>query len=228
MELAACIAAMQWVRDEGIGRRYSRVQIFSDSQYLVNGQRSARFWKKAKWRTLAGRPIENSDLWDEFLPAMSKAGVRVDIIKVVNKSTPLLKFVDRLAKHAAKSQPRKDHGLVVGKIGRAKIKGTSTLYPASNQVLVARIVRSKTVGPTRENRFVFEVFDENTASYVSKHSAYCTPEIGAQLHRQRGFRIAMNNDPEYPQILQVLEEVPLPKAVRRKRGSGSQERTTCG
>ena len=124
---------MHWIRNKGIGRRYTRVQIVSDSQYVVNSQRSAPFWNKAKWRTLAGRPIESPDLWDEFLSVRSKAGVRVDIIKVLNKSAALLKFVDMLAKTAAKSHPRKDYGLVVGKIGRAKIKGTPTLYPAANQ-----------------------------------------------------------------------------------------------
>jgi ribonuclease HI len=69
MELSACIAGMEWVRDEAIGRRYTRVQIFSDSQYVVNGQHSAPFWKKGGWRTAAGRPIENSDLWEKFLSA---------------------------------------------------------------------------------------------------------------------------------------------------------------
>jgi ribonuclease HI len=184
MELSACIAAMEWVKEEGINRRYSRVQIFSDSQYVVNSQFSAPFWQKAKWRTAAGRPIDNPELWKQFLSAKSKAGIRIDICKVQNKSTPLLKLVDRLAKTAAKSHPRIDRGLVVGKIGRAKIKGTPTMFPAANQVLVIRIVGSKTVGPTRENRFVFEVFDENTITYVSKHFAYCTPVTGAQLHRQ--------------------------------------------
>ena len=37
MELSACIAALKWVRAEGIGRRYGRVQIFSVSQYVVSG-----------------------------------------------------------------------------------------------------------------------------------------------------------------------------------------------
>ena len=69
----------------------------------------------------AGRPIENADLWKEFLSTKSRAGVRIDICKVQNKSTPLLKRVDKLAKSAAKSHPRVDRGLVVGKIGRAKI-----------------------------------------------------------------------------------------------------------
>ena len=43
MELSACIAAMEWVREKQIGHRYNRVQIFSDSQYVVNYQFSAPF-----------------------------------------------------------------------------------------------------------------------------------------------------------------------------------------
>ena len=223
MEISACIAAMKWVKGEGIGRRCSRVQIFSDSQYLVDGQFSAPFWLKAKWRTAAGRPIDNSDLWKEFLSARSKAGIRIDICKVQNKSTPLLKRVDRLAKAAANSHPRIDRGLVVGKIGRAKIKGTATMFPAANQTLVVRIVGSKTVGQTGENRFVFEVFDVETSAYISKHFAYCTPVMGAQLHRQRGFLVRMNDNTVYPQILEVMEEVPLPKAERKKKPSAAKE-----
>lgn len=222
MEISACVAAMEWVKQEGIRRRYSRVQIFSDSQYVVSGQFSAPFWQKAKWCTAAGRPIDNWRLWKEFLSAKSKAGIRIDIYKVQNKSTPLLKRVDKLAKAAAKSHPRIDRGLVVGKIGRAKMKGTATMFPAANQVLVIRIIGSKTVGPTRENRFVFEVFDENTGTYISKHFAYCTPVIGARLHRQRGFLIRMNGNTDYPQILDVIEEVPLPKAAQKTEMSAAK------
>jgi ribonuclease HI/Tfp pilus assembly protein PilZ len=216
MELSACISAMNWVKKEGVGRRYGRVQIFSDSQYVVNGQFSAPSWQKAKWRNAAGRPIANWELWKDFLSAKSTAGIRIDICKVQNKSTPLLKRVDKLAKAAAKSHTRIDRGLVVGKIGRAKIKGSASMFPAANQIIVVRIVGSKVVGPTRENRFVFEIFDEDTRAYVSKHFAYCTPETGSQLHRQRGFRVRMNDNTNYPQILEVIEEVPLPKAERKK------------
>jgi len=220
MELSACIAAMQWVREEQIGRKYSRVQIFSDSQYVVNYQLTAPFWQKAKWRTAAGRPIDNWDLWKEFLSSKGKAGVRIDISKVKNKSTPVLKRVDKLAKAAAKSHPRVDRGLVVGKIGRAKIKGAASMFPGRGQVLVIRIVGSKTVGRDGENRFVFEVFDESSSTYISKHFAYCTPATGAQLHRQRGFRVRMNDNRDYPQILYVLEEVPLPNSRgKAKRAS---------
>ena len=91
-----------------------------------------------------------------------QAGVRIDICRVPNKPTALLKRVDKLAKAAAKSHPRIDRGLVVGKIGRAKIKGNATMFPAAGQQLIIRIVGSKAVGKTRENRFVLEVFDEST------------------------------------------------------------------
>lgn len=219
MEIAACIAAMKWVREQGIGRRYGRVLIYSDSQHVVDSQYSAPSWKKNKWRTSAGRPIQNWDLWKEFLAAREKAGVRVEICKVPNKSTPLLKRVDKLAKAAAQSHPRIDWGLVVGKIGRAKIKGAPRMFPAAGQELVIRIVGSKVVGPTRENRFVFEVFDRNTNTYLAKYFAYCTPEIGAQLHRQRGFRVRMNDSPAYPQIVSVLEELPLPKPERKRKSA---------
>ena len=95
------------------------------------------------------------------------------------------------------------------------------MFPAANQVLVIRIVGSKTVGRAGENRFVFEVFEENTSIYLSKHFAYCTPEIGARLHRQRGFRVRMNDKADYPQILEVIQEVPLPKVERKKKPSAA-------
>jgi hypothetical protein len=60
------------------------------------------------------------------------------------------------------------------------------------------------------------VFAENKSTYVSKHFAYCTPVTGAQLHRQRGFRVRMNDNADYPQILEVIEEVPLPKTERKR------------
>jgi hypothetical protein len=118
---------------------------------------------------------------------------------VQNKSTPLLKQVDKLAKAAAKSSSRIDRGLAVG---RSDAPGSKVLL---------RVVGSKTVGKTRENRFVVEVFDETTSAYISKHFDYCTPVTGAQLHRQRGFRVRMNDKADYSQILEVIEEVPLPK-----------------
>jgi len=92
MELSACIAALKWVREEALTRRgYSRVQVFGDSQDVVSGQTSALFWQKAQWRNSSGRPVENSNLWKDFLSAKAKAGIRVEICKVASESAPMLK-----------------------------------------------------------------------------------------------------------------------------------------
>jgi hypothetical protein len=46
-----------------------------------------------------------------------------------------------------------------------------------------------------ENRLVLKVLDEGASAYLSTHFAYCTPEIGSQMHRQRGFWVRMNDKP---------------------------------
>ena len=47
----------------------------------------------------------------------------------------------------------------------------------------------------------------------------CTPDVGSQMHTPRGFRVRMNDKADYPQVLEVIEEVPLPKAQKRKSSS---------
>ena len=69
---------------------------------------------------------------------------------------------------------------------------------------------------------MFEVFDETGSAYLSKHFAYCAPATGARLHRQRGFRVRMNDNRDYPQILEVLEEIPLPKSERKAKRAGAE------
>lgn len=41
------------------------------------------------------------------------------------------------------------------------------------------------------------------------------------MHRQRGFRVRMNEKADYPQVIEVMEEVPLPKAERRTPSAGA-------
>lgn len=46
----------------------SRVEVYSDSAYLVNGftQRWIDRWKKNGWRTSKGEPVKNRDLWEKL------------------------------------------------------------------------------------------------------------------------------------------------------------------
>jgi ribonuclease HI len=210
VELAACIAAMEWlIQARPIA---SRVQIFSDSRYVIDNIPRAPYWQRNKWRNAQGRPVEHPDLWKEFLTIRSRAGVRVDFGWVKGKSNTLLTKVDKAAKEAARTATGVDRGHIAGKIGRPKTKsGASTMFPAVGQELVVRVYGSRLVGRTEENRITFEIYDEVTNQYGPKHFAYAQPEVGGQLHRQRTFRVQMNDNPKYPQVLRVLEERLLPK-----------------
>ena len=211
MELAACIAAMEWIMQVGV--RATRVQIYSDSRYVIENIPRAPYWQQNKWRNSEGRPVDHPDLWKEFLSIrvkLGRAGVRVDFGWVKGKSSDLLKLVDRSAKEAARLGTAVDRGYVSGKIGRAKNKGgSSTMFPAAGQVVVIRVYGSRLVGKTKENRITFEIYDEGTNQCGAKHFAYAQPEVGSQLHRQRFFRVQMNSNPKYSQILCVLEEISL-------------------
>jgi hypothetical protein len=120
-------------------------------------------------------------------------------------------MVDRLAKEAARTGTKVDRGLIVGKIGRAKTRGgTATMFPAKGDVIAIRIYGSRLAGKTEENRFKFEVYDEAAQQCGAKFFAYAQPSVGGELHRHHAYRVQMNNNPKYPQILAVVEEISLP------------------
>lgn len=59
MELTAAIEALAVLTVPG-----SRVQLWTDSQYVRNGITSwISGWKRKGWKTAAGQPVKNDDLW---------------------------------------------------------------------------------------------------------------------------------------------------------------------
>ena len=58
MELTAAVRALQFLD------RSSEVRLYTDSQYLRSGITAwINNWKRNGWRTSAGRPVKNQDLW---------------------------------------------------------------------------------------------------------------------------------------------------------------------
>lgn len=58
MELEAVIRGL-----EALGRP-TRVELYSDSQYVLNGLESwMASWKKRGWKTASKQPVKNQDLW---------------------------------------------------------------------------------------------------------------------------------------------------------------------
>jgi hypothetical protein len=62
-----------------------------------------------------------------------------------------------------------------------------------------------------EEKVRFDIFSEEKQTYVESCYAFATTALAAELHRQHGYRVRFNYSPKYPQILELVEEVPLPK-----------------
>ena len=88
MELRACIWAHEWARENADSLKVERVQIITDSQYVHKFWKYADVWRRNGWRKASGAPIENSDLWREFLSVRNKRSVRRDIEWFKGKKSP--------------------------------------------------------------------------------------------------------------------------------------------
>jgi len=67
MELLACIQVLKWIRKNSPWPDVSYVQVVTDSRYVKDSIIRASGWRKNGWRNQFGEPIENRDLWKEFL-----------------------------------------------------------------------------------------------------------------------------------------------------------------
>jgi len=210
MELMACIRALKWVRENTPWQSVTRVQLFTDSQYVKDNLFRAREWKKNDWKNRHGEPRENSDLWHQLLSAHAKTGIPVHFEWTLGKKTPILKRVDKAAKQAAKrGGPDTDRGYKPGAIARSMVGGSASRFPANGQTAVIRPYR-KNILARGEEKVRFDVFSEASQTYVESCYAFASTALSSELHRQHGYRVLFNDNPKYPQILEILEEVSIP------------------
>lgn len=220
MELMACIEALRWVRTNAPWESVARVLIVTDSQYVTQNIVRAPTWKKNNWRNLAGEPKFNEDLWDKLLKLrtkVAKSGIRVDFVWQKGKTTALGKQVDVAAKTAAKRGGIDiDRDYRPGGVSRSMVKGGSVQrFPAAGQTLVIRPYTKKIMG-TDENRISFHIVEEGSFAYSEKFYAFAPPLLSAELHMGNGHRVRFNSDPKYPQFVERIEGVELPKPTPRK------------
>jgi ribonuclease HI len=207
MELRACVDVLRHVREQGTKLGVQRVLVVTDSKYIYDGWSRAHFWSANGWRNAAGRPVENKDLWKEFLSMRAKVKTRTEIVWRKGKTTPILKEVDRCAKRAAEQSWNTDRGFREGKISRSKLgrRSTSSLFPAHGQEATVRVYRSGIVRRD-EHKIYFELYSEAENRLMEKYRAYASPEIAVGLHRSHWYRVQFNNNPSYPAIEAVVRE----------------------
>lgn len=209
MEIKAAVEALReaiatW--SPGDIERFKKVVIYSDSDYLVSGYQSARFgWPRDGWRTAAGRPVENAELWQDLTRAAWKTGKRVEVKWIRGKKGRHAKAVDKLAKQSAQNplnpplapsrvrRRRSSQQVAVGSVG---MEGqTMTIY-----------VRTDKWMPVQKcYRYRYEV--------VSEESAYCGLVDDIFSDRQlilsagHAYSVRVNDDPGNPCVLEVFDEI---------------------
>lgn len=189
----------------------SRVQIISDSKYVIENIPRATEWRKNGWRKRHGEPVENTDLWKEFLTARAHVGMTVHFEWTPGKKSPALKEIDKAAKQAAlRRGPDRDYGYSRGVISRSKVKGAASRFPANGQSAVIRPYRKNVMRRAAgENKVRFDLYSEQSQSYTESYYAFALPAVAGELHRQNLYRVRFNADPNYPQIDEIIEPIPL-------------------
>jgi ribonuclease HI len=220
MELSACIRALEWVAEHGRALGIQRVQLITDSLYVFNNHKSPITWRRQRWCDRLGRPIENPDLWKRYIAVSSNASIRVDVLWVKGKKSPILKMVDRAAKAAGKSPLQIDRGFRGGKVGKSKMggeKSSSSLFPASGQIATIHIYRSQMIRKEHHKVF-FDVFDSTCGEFTHKCRAYVIETLKGDLHRHHCYEVRFNAEPQYPVIVEIVNELPCDEVL--KSGSG--------
>jgi ribonuclease HI len=97
MELLAVINGLSALK------RPSRVDLYSDSQYVLNGLREwLPQWKARNWRTADRKPVKNRELWEALDRLLTRHEVSFHWVRGHNEH-PENERCDRLAVAAARS-----------------------------------------------------------------------------------------------------------------------------
>ena len=106
--------------------------------------------------------------------------------------------------------PDTDRGYKPGTIARSMVQGAATRFVAKGQLTVIRPYRKNIMGGGEE-KVRFDVVLKTSKYHIESCYAFATTALAAELHRQHGYRVRFNDNSNYPQILEIIEEVVLPK-----------------
>ncbi len=91
MELMAVIEGLSALT------RPSRIELFSDSQYVLNGLKEwMKSWKQRGWKTADKKPVKNRELWERLDELTSSHDIRFHWVRGHNEH-PENERCDRLA-----------------------------------------------------------------------------------------------------------------------------------
>lgn len=186
--------------------RFKRLTLFMDSQYVMDGMKSARRWREQDWKNRDGRPVSNSRLWQAFLDAEKKFPLPIYTEKVdAHSGNDYNDRADRQAKASADKQI--GQYLPGAAVARRKFSSKQvkqgSIPPTGQIELIHVITEYPEMGEA--NRFKIEVVDVESNDFKLVDFYYADQSLKLRPHH--AYKVQLNNDPKNPRIVEILEEV---------------------
>jgi ribonuclease HI len=217
MELKACVLALRFAATIPNLRAFREIRIFTDSLYVVSNRMAAMFtWPANDWRTAAGRPIANMELWRALTGAIQLVRKRVEISWVKgHKKHPYNEAADKAAKASAKGMLMRPLSVVHVRRKITTQKVRPGCVPMRGQTMSIRIVTAQYLHRQGAHWYKYEVLSEGD-TFRLVDLIYSGD--GLYLKAGHHYEVTVNEDQKYPQVLTVLRELerPPPNARRAK------------
>ena len=171
MELKACVEALRFAATLPHLRAFREIRIFTDSLYVSNNYKTAMFtWPTQGWRTGAGRPIANVELWHDLIAASQQVRKRVEISWVKgHKKHPYNEAADKAAKASAKGLLKPPLAVVHVRRKLTKQVVRPGCVPMQGQTMSIRIVTAQYLRSQRSHKYKYEVISEGGTMGMVDH-----------------------------------------------------------
>lgn len=208
MELEACVTALKKAPTMDCYERVYSVVIRTDSRYVSDYYYSAlTHWRNNKWCNRHGKPVDNTDLWREFVRAYEKIRKPKTIEWVKGHGKGLQKdphnyTADKLAKafsrnpltrseyRASVRRKTSPHKTEVGSIG------------AHGQQLRIRVIENERLRFQKKWKYRCEVVSTDSPYYENVDWLYSNE----YLRDGHYYEVLLNDNPNNPTIVDMIRE----------------------
>ncbi len=208
MELKACIVALKEVRQQRHLQAFEDIYVSTDSAYVANNYRNALFtWPKRKWRTHAGAPVVNVELWKQLIAEVKKlAAMRHHVVIQWVKGHSKDKH-NRAADKLAKASARQAMNNPLSIVSVRRKLGTQTVQIGSvamrGQRLAIRVVTNQHLPTHKLWRYKYEVLSKRS-KYRSFIDVICSEHLLRDGHH---YLVRVNRSVGNPMIVAVVREL---------------------
>jgi ribonuclease HI len=209
MELLACIEAIRGALKHPRLREFNRIQVYTDSRYVVDNLSNAKFvWPKSRWLRANGAPVLNEQWWKSLVKVIREASpckIEIDWVPGHSKGNPHNKAADRLAKTS--SATAVNPALAPVQLRRKKSKNVTV--PGSvrmeGQEINIRVLDPLTIRRQRLTRYRYEVISRTSRHFGNIDFIFADSAL--DIRPGHHYRVKVNNDTRNPQIVELVEEL---------------------